>query len=189
MSQVRSLSGPPIFRKCIMLHLVSDFTDKFFSFLTEDPVRPNIPHVDRIGDNKDIFVMRDDDKVQAITCVSYQKMIPTSEAELFEKTNTPVVAVFYTIWSYKPGAGRQLIFDAVAYINEHKTEITRFVTLSPKTEMARRFHLKNGAVVFRENEDTVNYEYLSQSREGVSHQAHNLKVGGSSPPHATKKIW
>ena len=149
------------FRKCVMLHLINDLTDKFFSFITEDPVRPNIPQVDRIGDNKDIFVMRDEnDKVQAITCVSYQKTIPTTEAELFEKTLSPEVAIFYTIWSYKPGAGKQLIFDAVSYIKEHKTNIDRFVTLSPKTEMAKRFHLKNGAVVFRENEDTVNYEYL-----------------------------
>ena len=143
-----------------MLHLVSDFTDKFFSFLLEDPVRPNIPHVDRVGTNKDIFVMRDeDDKVQAITCVSYQVTIPTSEAELFENCDHPEVAVFYTIWSYKPGAGRQLIFDAVQYIKEHRQEIKRFVTLSPKTELAKRFHIKNGAVVFRENTDTVNYEY------------------------------
>ena len=144
-----------------MLHLVSDLTDKFFSFLLEDPVRPNIPQVDRVGPNKDIFVMRDeDDKVQAITCVSYQKTIPTTEAELFEKTLSPEVAIFYTIWSYKPGAGKQLIFDAVSYIKEHKPEIKRFVTLSPKTETAKKFHIKNGAVVFRENADTVNYEYL-----------------------------
>jgi hypothetical protein len=33
------------------------------------------------------------------------------------------------------------------------------VTLSPKTEMARRFHLKNGAGVYRENSTTVNYIY------------------------------
>jgi hypothetical protein len=33
------------------------------------------------------------------------------------------------------------------------------VTLSPKTDMARKFHLKNGAKIFRENEETVNYEY------------------------------
>jgi hypothetical protein len=39
-------------------------------------------------------------------------------------------------------------------------EIDRFVTLSPKTEMAKRFHLKNGAVVLRENDTTVNYEYI-----------------------------
>ena len=25
--------------------------------------------------------------------------------------------------------------------------------------MARRFHLKNGAIIFRENLDTTNYEY------------------------------
>jgi uncharacterized protein YuzE len=144
-----------------MLHLINDLTDKFFSFITEDPVRPNIPQVDRIGPNKDIFVMRDeDDKVQAITCVSYQQDVPTSEAELFQICSEPDIAVFYTIWSYKPGAGRQLIFDAVSYIKEHKPEIKRFVTLSPKTETAKKFHIKNGAVVFRENADTVNYEYL-----------------------------
>jgi hypothetical protein len=163
-----------------MLHLISDFTDKFFSFLLEDPIRPNIPQVDRIGDNKDIFVLRDEnDKAQAITCVSYQKTIPTIEAELFEKTDSPEVAIFYTIWSYKAGAGRQLIFDAVSHIQEHRIKITRFLTLSPKTETARRFHLKNGAVVFRENEETVNYEYLAQSREKVSNQVYNLKAGGS----------
>jgi hypothetical protein len=144
-----------------LLHLINDFTDKFFSFLLEDPVRPNIPQVDRIGNNKDIFVMRDeDDKAQAITCVSYQKSVPTSEADLFEMCEEPEIAVFYTIWSYKAGAGRQLIFDAAQYIKENRPEIKRFVTLSPKTEMAKRFHLKNGALVFRENTDTVNYEYL-----------------------------
>jgi hypothetical protein len=33
------------------------------------------------------------------------------------------------------------------------------VTLSPKTEMARRFHLKNGASELRENSNTINYIY------------------------------
>jgi hypothetical protein len=119
-----------------------------------------VPHVDRIGANKDIFVFRDeDDKVKAITCVSYQSSIPTKESELFETTDSPSIAVFYTIWSYVPGAGRALIFDAVRHIKESKPEITRFITLSPKTEMAKRFHTKNGAGVYRENDETVNYEY------------------------------
>ena len=105
--------------------------------------------------------MRDEeDKVQAITCVSYQTNVPSSEAELFETCDDPKVAIFYTIWSYKAGAGRQLIFDAVKYIKENRKDINRFITLSPKTEMARRFHIKNGAVVFRDNMETVNYEYL-----------------------------
>jgi hypothetical protein len=31
--------------------------------------------------------------------------------------------------------------------------------LSPKTEMARKFHMKNGAVELQENDTTINYEY------------------------------
>ena len=143
-----------------MLHLIESLTDKFFELIYQDPVRPNVPHVDRIGANKDIFVFRDeDDKVKAITCVSYQSNIPTKESELFETTDDPSIAVFYTIWSYVPGAGRALIFDAVRHIKETRPEITRFITLSPKTEMAKRFHTKNGAGVYRENDETVNYEY------------------------------
>lgn len=143
-----------------MLHLIESLTDKFFELIYQDPVRPNVPHVDRLGANKDIFVFRDEnDKVKAITCVSYQSSIPTKESELFETTDNPSIAVFYTIWSYVPGAGRALIFDAVRHIKESKPEITRFITLSPKTEMAKRFHTKNGAGVYRENDETVNYEY------------------------------
>ena len=143
-----------------MLHLIESLTDKFFELIYQDPVRPNVPHVDRIGANKDIFVFRDeDDKVKAITCVSYQSSIPTKESELFETTDDPSIAVFYTIWSYVPGAGRALIFDAVRHIKETRPEITRFITLSPKTELAKRFHTKNGAGVYRENDETVNYEY------------------------------
>ena len=83
-----------------MLHLIESLTDKFFELIYQDPVRPNVPHVDRLGANKDIFVFRDeDDKVKAITCVSYQSSIPTKESELFETTDSPSIAVFYTIWS------------------------------------------------------------------------------------------
>jgi len=71
-------------------------------------------------------------------------------------TNT---AVFYTIWSYASGAGRRLIEEAQQQIRKEHPEVDTYVTLSPKTEMARKFHLKNGAEVFRENPDTVNYLY------------------------------
>lgn len=145
-----------------MLHLIKSNTDQFFSFLKQDPVRPNIPHDFRIGKNKDIFVLKDqDDAVRAITCVSYQSAIPSGEGELFAAASEPNVAVFYTIWSYAPGAGKALIFNAVDYIKTNKPSVTRFVTLSPQTEIAKRFHLKNGAIVFRENSDTVNYEYTA----------------------------
>ena len=142
-----------------MLYQIRSLTDSFFSLLNQDPVRPHIPHTQRFGDSKDIFVLKDDEnKAKAITCVSYQPSIPTSESELFSDGQADT-AVFYTIWSYVPGAGRNLIFDAVKHIKENKPEIKRFVTLSPKTEMARKFHHKNGAITFRENHESVNYEY------------------------------
>ena len=142
-----------------MLYQIRSLTDSFFSLLNQDPVRPHIPHTQRFGDSKDIFVLKDDEnKAKAITCVSYQPSIPTSESELFSDGQADT-AVFYTIWSYVPGAGRNLIFDAVKHIKENKPEIKRFVTLSPKTEMARKFHHKNGAITYRENHESINYEY------------------------------
>ena len=141
-----------------MLHLIRDIADKFYRFLVEDPVRPNIPTEYRVGPNRDIFVLHEQDQVDAITCVSYTPAVPKSESELFQ-TADPCVAVFYTIWSYRPGAGRELMLDTVDKIRQEHPEIQRFVTLSPKTEMARRFHIRNGAFVLQENFDTVNYEY------------------------------
>lgn len=148
-----------------MLQIVQSLSDKISKFLSEDPVRPNIPHINRIGENKDVFLMCDNlDSVSAITCVSYQNIIPKSENELFQTGSNPDSAIFYTIWSYKPGAGRNLLFEVVNYIKENKPNISRFVTLSPKTEMAKKFHLKNNAIIFRENTSTVNYEYLINKR-------------------------
>jgi hypothetical protein len=144
-----------------MLHLIKDIADSFFNFITQDPVRPSIPFAQRVGPNRDVFVLKDEEQVKAITCVSYQDSIPSAEQDLFAESNRPTVAVFYTIWSYAPGAGRQLIFDSVKHIQNEQTNIQRFVTLSPKTELAKRFHLKNGACVYKENTETVNYEYLT----------------------------
>lgn len=141
-----------------MLHLIRDYADRFWNFLLEDPVRPQIPTEQRVGINRDIFVLHDEDRVDAITCVSYQSQVPEGEAELF-RPGDPSIAVFYTIWSYRPGAGRELILDSVRKIRQDHPEITRFVTLSPKTVMAERFHLRNGACVYKVNNDTVNYEY------------------------------
>lgn len=143
-----------------MLHLVRNTTDELFRLLEEDPVRPGIPQQTRIGPNRDVFVSRDEDRALAVTCVSYQAMIPESERDLFQDCDHPLVAIFYTIWSYHPGAGRDLIFQVRDWIREHRPEITRFVTLSPPTETARRFHLRNGALVFRSNPETINYEYV-----------------------------
>lgn len=149
-----------------MLYRLQDTSDKYIDHLKQDPIRPNIPLESRLGANRDIFILLDDRQVNAITCVSYQKDIPNSETELFQESD-PQVVVFYTIWSYKPGSGRRLIMDCVKYIKDTHPNINRFVTLSPKTEIAKKFHLSNGAVIFKENMDTVNYEYLLSSAQSI----------------------
>ena len=75
-------------------------------------------------------------------------------------SESPDTAVFYTIWSYQSGSGISLLRSTVEKIKHDMPSIKRFITLSPKTEMARRFHLKNGAYILRENDHTVNYEYF-----------------------------
>ena len=85
--------------------------------------------------------------------------MPEDVAGLTDVSEIPTTVVFYSIWSYKPGAGRELLLQTVKNIKEDYPTVTTFVTLSPPTEMARRFHLKNGATVYRTNTETVNYEY------------------------------
>jgi len=142
-----------------MLTCITQVDDPLLVHLKDDPVRPEIPAEFRVAVNRFVLALVED-HVRAMVCVSLQNTVPTAVEDL-GSTNLDVdTAIFYTIWSYAPGAGTELLLSAVDDIRERYPEIKRFVTLSPRTEMARRFHIKNGAVVFRENADTVNYEYL-----------------------------
>ena len=67
------------------------------------------------------------------------------------------------IWSYSPGAGAALIRQAADWILREHSEVRDIVTLSPQTEMARKFHLKNGALVHQTNETSVNYRYYHKT--------------------------
>ena len=143
-----------------MLHIIDDLSDSFLKLIKDDPVRPEIPVEQRVNDNSKIFVLKDEeDKPLAVTCVKFLNGIPQGVEDLTDAVVNTNTAVFYTIWSYAAGAGKALISKAQAQIKEEHPEVETFVTLSPKTEMARRFHHKNGAVTYRENEDTVNYLY------------------------------
>ena len=42
---------------------------------------------------------------------------------------------------------------------KQSNHLNRLITLSPLTEMARNFHLNNGAIELQVNEDTQNFEY------------------------------
>ena len=104
----------------------------------------------------------EEENPEAMVCVSFHDFVPEDVAGLNNTTKVPTTAVFYTIWSYKSGKGRELLYRAVTGIQEHYPSVTRFVTLSPKTNLARRFHLKNGAIILRENIESINYEYITE---------------------------
>lgn len=142
-----------------MLTLIHDLSNPLLEYIKDDPVRPEIPVESRIAKYKFVSSLVQEEKPRAIVCVSLHDFVPSSVSDLLQEPEVPTTAIFYTIWSYAPGAGVELLRETVAQIRQQFPTITRFVTLSPKTEMARRFHHKNGAVTFRENEDTVNYEY------------------------------
>ena len=142
-----------------MLQAITTITDDLETIIQDDPVRPEIPVDRRVNANSRIYMLKDGDKTQAVTCVKFLDSIPAAVDDLVDGIESATTAVFYTIWSYAAGAGRDLIIEAQKSIEAEFPGIQTYVTLSPKTEMARRFHLKNGAGIYRENPDTVNYIY------------------------------
>ena len=143
-----------------MLHFIKDLSHKLLEFIKDDPVRPEISTDFRVSEGRMVAALAEkEDDPDAMVCVSFHDFVPAGVDDLKNTAQVPTTAVFYTIWSYKAGKGRDLLIQAVKGIQEQYPSVTRFVTLSPKTDVARRFHLKNGAIVFRENIETVNYEY------------------------------
>lgn len=142
-----------------MLHTITTITEDLETLIKDDPVRPEIPVARRVNENSRIYMLKDGDQTHAVTCVKFLDAIPAAVDDLAELVGSATTAVFYTIWSYTAGAGRELIVEAQKSIKQEFPSIDTYVTLSPKTEMARRFHLKNGAGVYRENSDTINYIY------------------------------
>ena len=142
-----------------MLSFITNLTDPLLDYIKDDPVRPELPKEFRVGKNKFVSVLVDDIP-RAMVCVSLHDFIPEDVNDLIKDSEVPTAAIFYTIWSYAPGAGVELLRATVAEIQRQFPSIERFVTLSPKTEMARKFHLSNGASMLADNETSVNYQYL-----------------------------
>jgi hypothetical protein len=148
-----------------MLTFIRDISNKLLEFIKDDPVRPEISRDFRVTDGRMVAALVEEEQPTAMVCVSFHDFIPQDVNDLNTTAVAPTTAVFYTIWSYKAGKGKELLIQAVREIQKSHPSVTRFVTLSPKTEVARRFHLRNGAIVFRENLDTINYEYAEPVKE------------------------
>jgi len=142
-----------------MLKLIND--DWTLGYVKDDPVRPHLPMAWRITNGREVYCLEDDEAgvARAVVCVAYTKGIATDEAYLNEHWQDPDTAMFYTVWSYDKGAGREIIFDTAAVIQREKPHIKRFCTLSPLTEMAEKFHLRNGASFLQRGETCQNFEY------------------------------
>ena len=126
----------------------------------EDPVRPELTVEFRTSPGRTIYALLNDQGERAATiCVAYTKMVPTSTKELDKFTDPDGhIAVAYTVWSKERGAGRLIVNQLIAHARK-QDQITRVVTLSPLTDMARRFHIKNGAAELQVNSTTQNFEY------------------------------
>lgn len=148
------------------MSLVKISSNYWMDLFKDDPVRPNLNPKFRLTENRVNFLLTQDfTKPCAIICVAFTKDIPKTEKQLEKYSINKLSvnydkAIFYTIWSYSKGSGKDILFNTVFWLKKNKPEIKRYITMSPKTEMARNFHLKNGAYELKSNRETINFEYI-----------------------------
>ena len=137
---------------------------------SEDPVRPELDNNFRTGYGRRIYGVRYKGDIHAVMCFAYTNKIPRSVEEL-EKLSTDAflqsalrdqnigkIAIAYTVWSKRKGGGKLIVKEVFKKIKK-SNHLNRLVTLSPLTEMASKFHTRNGAKLVQVNETTQNFEY------------------------------
>ena len=124
----------------------------------------------RRSSGRRIFGVKYKKEICAIMCFGFTNEIPKTVKELDLMTrdaylksaqrdqNIGQIAIAYTIWSKKKGGGKLIVKEIFKMIKK-SNHLNRLITLSPLTEMARNFHLNNGAVELQVNEETQNFEY------------------------------
>ena len=138
--------------------------------IKEDPVRPELDIKFRTSFGRKIFGVKYKKEICAIMCFGFTNEIPKNVKELDLMTrdahlqstmrdrNVGKIAIAYTVWSKKKGGGKLIVKEVFKKIKK-TNHLNRLVTLSPLTEMARNFHLKNGAFELQVNDETQNFEY------------------------------
>jgi len=137
-------------------------TDRPELWGSSDPVRPELSVQFKTAPGRAVLgLLGEDGEWKAFLCYARVFLIPRDVEELEEFTREDGnVVIPYTVWSNEKGAGRTIINEVLSLIrSDASMNVDRVVTLSPKTEMARKFHLRNDAVQFRMNSTTVNFEY------------------------------
>ena len=136
----------------------------------KDPVRPELDNEFRTSFGRKIFGVKYKNEIYAVMCFAFTNQIPRSVYELdvfsrdaFLQSATRdqqggKIAVAYTVWSNKKGGGKLIVKEIFKMVKK-SNHLNRLVTLSPLTEMARNFHLRNGAKELQVNEESQNFEY------------------------------
>ena len=137
---------------------------------SEDPIRPQLDNKFRTSYGRKIFGVEYQKEIHAVMCFAYTNDIPKSVEDLDKMShdaylqsalrdqNIGRIAVAYTVWSKKKGGGKLIVKEVFKKIKK-SNHLNRLVTLSPLTEMATKFHSKNGAELLQVNADTQNFEY------------------------------
>lgn len=141
------------------LYSIVDVTDSADLWEGKDPVRPWLSSHFRVSSGRKVYSLKNKDDYAAFLCLARTTEVPEDEVDL-KKLSCPngKIAVPYTVWSYKAGAGKEIV-NRVLDIANNDPSIDRVVTLSPVTAMAKRFHLKNGAIELKRSIASVNFEY------------------------------
>ena len=138
--------------------------------INEDPVRPELDNVFRRSYGRKIYGVKYGGEIHAVMCFAYTNEIPKSVEELdvlsqdahlqstLRGQNVGRIAIAYTVWSKKKGGGKLIVKEVFKKIKK-SNHLNRLVTLSPLTEMATKFHSRNGAKLLQKNETTQNFEY------------------------------
>ena len=136
----------------------------------EDPVRPELDNEFRTSYGRKIYGVKYQNDIHAVMCFAFTNSIPKSVEELdmmsrdayLQSINRDFkvgqIAIAYTVWSKKKGGGRLIVKEVFKKIKK-TNHLNRLVTLSPLTDMARKFHLSNGAIEVGVNETSQNFEY------------------------------
>jgi len=127
----------------------------------DDPVRPELNNEFRISRGRKIFGLKYNNEIEGVVCIAFTNELPATVKELDlmsvnEKESQ--IAIAYTLWSLKKGAGKKIMKELLKYMKEHNN-IDSIMTLSPLTPVATHYHIRNGAKLIKINPTTQNFEY------------------------------
>ena len=127
----------------------------------DDPIRPELDNTFRITKGRKIFGLKYKDEIEGVVCLAFMNELPTTVKELdlmSVNEEDSQIAVAYTLWSLKKGAGKKIMKELLKYMKK-QNNIDSIMTLSPLTPMATHYHIRNGAKLVKINPTTQNFQY------------------------------